>query len=203
MRKCGYCREMGHVASKCHVKNREIETLRRHVGEERKRILEILIANGAGVGAIVAGHHYNVEGEVPCFVTQEALNSAISLWTNSLFTMNNMKYCKRVRVDLNTFSGVLEPDIDNFRFMHQYNIALDAIPLDTSLDACRVHLPITVLRKGTEGNKYHNAMPTYTWQRHGSILSPSYEGEIDMKAVGMAFTVSNRLVDKSILRPLV
>lgn len=203
MRKCGYCRAVGHVASKCEVKLAEIDTLRRHVGGERKRMVEILINNGAGVGAIVGGYHYEREGEVPCFVTQESLNSAVSAWNNSMHSMYNLKYSKRVRVDLNTFSGIVQKELDNFRYKHEYLISLDVTPLDSTLDACRVYLPITILQKGTESNKWHAGIPNYSWHRHGTILSPSYDGEVDMKVVGTAFTVSNRLDERSILRPIV
>lgn len=185
-RLCGYCRGLGHNASKCNKRLDQIEIIRRHVGSQRKLAQEILLANGVGPGAIVEGMDAWTGETVPCLV------SSIQNY-ESLTEYQNIKYKKTVRSTL-IFLGdeVPESSHDLVRYRKRAKISILAYTLadpSKSLTATflldKLQNPIVKL--------FPHTYRGWEYNKHSEVLSSTADTEVDMEDIMMPFQIHERL----------
>lgn len=196
-RRCGYCRDYNHMAPECPTRLGQIDMLARHVGAERRRIVEMLIASGFGEGAIVNAYNYRTGDYGPAIISDP--NDAIE-W-NSLDSPSNLKYCKQVRTMLQSFSGYWpapSPNIKDydrlmlFRVMQDVNVK--AYFLSNGADEVNVSIHVSQMDKSyLTGNQANTTRPNWSWSRPTELLSPSTDGQVDMARVLKPYRLPDRL----------
>lgn len=183
-RLCGYCRKPGHVKGKCDVRLLQIETLRKHIGSQRKLAQQILLANGIGVGAIVAGYDYWTGEEHPCIVPSLQINQEYIDW-------RNVKYKKQVRSTVSVYGiDIPENKLDGLiRYIPKNKITVPVYKMSDmsctmtayfSLD----RLPVQIVRPAKTGWDYH---------RHSEVISPSSDTDVTDEYLLEQFALNERL----------
>lgn len=185
-RLCGYCRQPGHMVSKCEVKSGQIQTIRTHIGNQRKIAQKILLANGIGVGAIVTAHDSWTGNEIPCIV------HSIKTYDN-LIDYRILKYSKKVRATLGTYGAALpEPQYDGLvQYQGRGKITLEVFTLADMSKSMLAYFPLSSLEKPlVTPITYH-----YSWEYSpkSNILSPADDQSYDEEAIMEPFTLHERL----------
>jgi len=177
MRKCGYCRDVGHMMPDCKLRLEQIDMIRRHVVMQRQDIARLMPLNGFGIGAIVNAYDYLSGEEIPCILTQDSLDTAMS---QNFVEYRIVKYSKQARATLLNYSGRGYEELNNnlVTSVERSGLAMTVTPLDpmhpTGKLPCTLH--ISDLKIGgvtnTQGTKRDG-----WWSRYCELLSPSSEGE--------------------------
>lgn len=148
-RKCGYCRDEGHIKRNCSMLHEQRRTLFTHVVANRKRIYKELIESGYGVGALVEAKSYN--GSFKGIITTFA--NSIPLYES--YNTKRIKYSKQVRINY------VHPRKDEYHYVG-FQIAVLGGGVHT------VSIPYCSLYWSTEGE--------FEKRTYGArILSPSYD----------------------------
>lgn len=199
-RLCGYCRKTGHTKNKCDIRLSQIETIRRHVGEQRLLAYKILHANGIGPGAIVTGNDYWTGEEVPCIVPSVKPSNHYIDW-------RPVKYKKSVKSSLITYDANPEKTVESHdglvRYIIKNKIYITGYKLSdpsVTMNICFFldRLPVKVVTH----------LPTRGWEydKPSTLLSPSDCFEIDNEELMEPFTLHERLaLDKgaTLVRPII
>ena len=198
-RQCGYCREYNHNQSVCRVRLSQIEAVRRHVGGERLRQVQLLIASGYGSGAIVEAYDYHSGDYVNCIISDP--NECIHSYFGNYLEYRNVKYKKTVRTILKSASGYY-PETPNgcddlIRYQHVAYININVMPLHDMSRNITASICITTLDRSLlhPTLKDYNR-PLYSWDRPSKLLSPSNDGQPDMGRVLRDFQSHDRLDKK-------
>jgi len=204
MRKCGYCRDLGHMSRVCHRRLGQIEAVRRHIGRQRLAIGEALPLNGYGVGAIINVPHWEAEGGVAaCLITEESINEAV-YWCNPLVEQDKMKYSKAMRIGLNNYMHKVDwgelPDW--MRVSHKSTISFNVTPLDPGLSSARAYLhmsdlPLGALSKLTPNDKHRSY-----FMKFSELLSPSNDGQPSQEALNTPVRAHERLLCGGYFQPI-
>ena len=92
-RKCGYCRDSGHIKRNCDMLHGQRAAIFNHEVQMRKRVYQDLVAGGYGVGALIESKAWNGTrtGVVTTYV-----NSIPRL---SYYNTRRIKYSKQVKIN--------------------------------------------------------------------------------------------------------
>ncbi len=187
-RLCGYCRQPGHVSSKCGVRLGQIETIKQHVGEQRKLAQKILLANGVGVGSIVTATDYWTGNEVPCLVPSLKMVEGYVDW-------KCIKYKKQVRALLGTY-GVEMPEskFDGLvRYAPRTRISIPVYKMEDMSCTMTAYFFLDKLQNPLVcvGNAR-----VWDYNKHSEILSPSEDSDVTDKDLLEPFHLHERLTLK-------
>lgn len=197
-RRCGYCRDYGHDFSKCSLRIGTKEAILKHVYNERKRIIEMMIGSGFGVGAMVNLYCYG-QGMTPCIITDP--NETIrDLYHGMLAECRMVKYSKQVAVTFRSFTGHI-PQLQNWERMQVSSppsLTIRATPITGTSSSISGYVHITSFdRKYITGNQLEAKSNSYTWERCGELLAPSYDGEVNLEAIAGPVILHDRLTRNS------
>ena len=200
MRKCGYCRHVGHTSSGCDIRLGQINQVQRHVGLQRRDISALMHENGLGIGAIVSAYYYG-DGEFhPCLVTQDSLDSAFTDGNNT-HEFYNIRYSKAVRMQLYSVSGnFVESKVDDqyYNNITRSDFSFRVVPLDINETYLRASFHISDLPKGPNNNPSSTLDKSRGWySRYSTLLSPSEDGEPSAVARCSEFYLHDRLDKKN------
>ena len=200
-RLCGYCRGTGHNYTACEERLGLIDTIRRHVGSERRRIVEMMIAGGFGVGALVEAWSYEDGCNVTCVITDP--NAAAIGRRYTLVEYRNVKYSKKVRVDLGSLSGYFpESNLVANRILGSYGLLVT--PLTGASSSVATTINAGQLPAGMREPSALAKTPShYGWDRYVNLLVPSYDGEVDIELLNEKFRLHDRLTrDHEFVTPI-
>lgn len=142
-RRCGYCREYGHMASKCKILSGQKEAILNHVAGERYALHNLLLENGVGLGTILRQTHY--DGTVKEYV----ITSLLPLVQDRMDVLSEYrihKYRKSVNVTLRSWTGINHSEHnlpeDYIRTQHMDRIFVPARSLTdmSSQDFCLLYV---------------------------------------------------------------
>lgn len=191
-RLCGYCRQGGHTANKCELKNGQIHDILAHAAGERKYMHDLLLRNGYGIGAILrAKSDYTGEEKIYVIRSHENLFMYVSM-----YDQRNIKYEKGVRVTLNSASRVRHSmRVTNGHFLRYYHLdrlLIPCSPIDdlASSTFCNVAIGMLAHRPDNYRAGYES---DYYSRRHANIECPSDETDIDERAYMSPIYIPERL----------
>lgn len=196
MRKCGYCRDIGHTSANCQQKKVQIETVQRQYGRQRTMIADALTRSGYGIGAVISAYDYFNGKMVNCIVTQESLDAAMTVQTFNEFRI--VKYSKQVRACMieyfndrhNELDGLVQYTMREAFYLPVQSMDIGASPTVNAY----IHVSDFVGFVDMD-NKY--AIPerkgNSAWNRYSQILLPSNDGRPSSVAMNTPFFLHERL----------
>lgn len=164
-KRCGYCRDFGHMKPKCDDRLTIINNVMEHHYGERAAIHNLLMEKGFGIGAIVKFEGYD---EDPYVVISHS-----PLTTSVLVEYRPVKYSKAVRTNLlsmtqRKYSEKYESRVE---IMSRSRVTILVSPLS---DMSRtMHFTVNGKNLGMQNDRFSYAMTT-------EILVPSDDTDIDL-----------------------
>lgn len=194
-RRCGYCREYNHDSSKCNKRLSTIEHVLNHYYNERKRIVEALIASGFGTGAMVQLYDYFAGQEMACIITDP--NDCLE--RNSLHEYRNVKYSKQVNTTFRSITGYFPrfDDWSNIKTMTSNTVMITAVPVSGSQSTVTGYIHVADLDRSFLHNDHRPQKTSFSWERTGSLLVPSFDGHADVEALKKPVHIHERLDKKN------
>lgn len=181
-KRCGYCRNVGHTKPNCEVMKYKIDMIKRFMPFERRNVLNLLAQNGYGDGAIVGAYSWRKGRDVSVMLTNDLINT-FGTEPSRYIEYRQVKYCKRVRVTLKTFSGIppegySEEKSDNELLLYfTPSIYVSGMNLEDPSETVECAVFYNSLDNVTSARAKTNH--GFLWERPCQLLSPSYELKIE------------------------
>lgn len=190
-RRCGYCRQFNHTFPQCPNRLAEIDAIKRHIVGERRRVNQMLIDSGYGIGAIITAYDYRSGEMINCVITPSSFESIGHY--NQFFENRPVKYEKRVKTYLFSFSGADHTgDVGHTCTRSlRTTVSFKATPLALGIEDCTVNVHVSTLVG--HNNVEAVRVPSYAWMRYSEVMAPSNDGEVDMEMVYSNTRVNTRL----------
>lgn len=190
-RNCGYCRESGHRADKCRIKEEQIISIRLHLYNERAALHNIMLENGLGVGAII-----RPPGQEPHVIRSVA--DSLKAYANHFIEWYNIKYERSVRSSLKSYSGINHnPQFINnkyVRFNNQTGFYIVCSPLSNLANDTYAVISFCALANPPLNNPQSMLdKNSYYGSRSCEILSPSDSTDVDNNMFMEQFRLHSRL----------
>lgn len=163
-RLCGYCRQEGHQATKCEVKQSHVNEIVNHTKGERKFLIDMMVKNGMGLGATIMFANY---GGYP----NETFILTTADWVKDIHCVSQkrVRYSKQVKVTPKRLIDRIGDSLlaEQYGYINAQMLSMDASEMrNVNLWIRGVCHPIT-LKDGTEIDPSGN--------RNIYIISPSHE----------------------------
>lgn len=195
-RRCGYCRDYGHDNSKCKRRLDTIDAVLKHYYTERKRTVEMLIESGYGVGAMVQMYNY-MNGEMEAAIITDPNDS---VKTATYIDYRNVKYSKQTHVTFRSARGFF-PTLDNWTNMSTTSsgsVPVCAVPVSGCNSVVHGYIHISDMHRSFINPSLEIPNKTaFSWERNGTLLVPSFDGEVNMDVVRMQVHIHERLDKKN------
>lgn len=166
-RKCGYCREIGHISNVCPIRNGQLEDYSRHIVNEKRALHHLVMNSGLGIGSILRFKDYR-DIEHIC-----TIRSHETLMTGNVFVdSRDMRYMKSVRLDFASYSGLRHARAEESRFNHHSDRSWFYI-VANPLDSLSKNMYISVGLESYDGRRH------VSFQRSDlELLAPSNDTDI-------------------------
>lgn len=194
MRACGYCREVGHVSTRCHRLTGQIESIRRHVGGERHALHNLMLENGLGVGAIIRHSYYN---DNPTEYVITSLRESIGMTFDVGIDWRIHKYKKSVQSSLRSWSGAnfLTADPDGY-FVRRYNSDRFYIGCRELNNMGRVQYLTFFVSGLAAPPQWARAADIHRYSNPPVVLCPSSDTDIRPEDLNFKILLHDRLIGK-------
>lgn len=195
-KRCGYCRNIGHTKPNCPVMQYKIDMIKRWLPFEKRNILNLLAENGYGDGAIVSAYSWRKSADVSVMLTNELLNQ-ISVYSSRFIDYRQVKYCKRVRVTLKSFTGLTPEGYDEEKSNNEMNmyfipsVYAGGMNLEDPSENIDCAVFYNSLEKLTSSRT--KTVQSFMWERPCQLLSPSYDIKIDESLLNQPYNMHERL----------
>lgn len=183
-RKCGYCRDVGHMSNVCPVRLGQIDDIKRHYVGERRALHEMVVRDGLGIGSIFKMKDY-ADNMFICTIRSH--NSIVD--NNSFIDSRDMRYMKSTRITYNAYSRVKHTNSEESRFNHYSERAwfyLVINPLDNMARNMYMSVGIATREDGTSYINYQFS--------NIEMLSPSNDTDMNSDMYYRPYYLPRRLV---------
>jgi len=177
-RLCGYCRNEGHTMPRCPKRLGIIDAIRTYVPQERKRIAALLARNGYGNGALIEILTGYGEPEKKLCIVENIVPHDVS---DIHVTYYAQRRSKQVRTTIQSVSGVHSENTHwlNIDFMDRKSVEITASPLDNMRIKLTGYIPLDGLEYPPENRTRESLQDNYRWYEPVTLVSPSYQCDID------------------------